>query len=198
MRTKVSSWLTPIWRRTQTRRDGDPKHITPTEADQHRPDRSPTTKACSNAPARRPEASMMTCSARIPSTIGNGSAILFRHWARSVQQRLLNDARPRRAWILCKTAQNAVRTGPTPVLSFTERRTDDDERSAQRNRALNRIQATTIRNVWPCGERDMATTATLPDREAEELETRSGPPTKWSLAICKLACRTVDFFLNKL
>ena len=44
----------------------------------------------------------------------------------------------------------------------------------------------------------MATTATLPDREAEELETRSGPPTKWSLAICKLACRTVDVFLNKL
>jgi hypothetical protein len=59
-------------------------------------------------------------------------------------------------------------------------------------------QATTIRNVLPCGERDMATTATLPDREAEELETRSGPPTKWSLAICKLACRTVDVFLNKL
>jgi hypothetical protein len=55
-----------------------------------------------------------------------------------------------------------------------------------------------IRNVLPCGELNMATTATLPDREAEELETRSGPPTKWSLAICKLACRTVDVFLNKL
>jgi hypothetical protein len=27
----------------------------------------------------------------------------------------------------------------------------------------------------------MATTATLPDREAEELETRSEPPMKWSL-----------------
>ena len=80
---------------------------------------------------------------------------------------------------------------PTPVLSFTERRTDDDERSAQRNRALNRIRRTTIRSVLQCGESEITTTATLPDREAEELETRGGPPTKWSLAICKLACRTV-------
>ena len=75
---------------------------------------------------------------------------------------------------------------------------DDDERSVRRNRSLNRIRPTTIRNVLACGERDMATTATLTDREAEELETRSGPPTKSSLAICKLACRTIDVFLNKL
>ena len=59
-------------------------------------------------------------------------------------------------------------------------------------------QARDVRNLLPCGERDMTTTATLPDREAEELETRSGPPTQWSLGICKLACRTVDVFLNKL
>jgi hypothetical protein len=44
----------------------------------------------------------------------------------------------------------------------------------------------------------MTTAATLPDREAEELEIRSGLPTKWSLAICKLDCRTVDVLLNKL
>ena len=87
---------------------------------------------------------------------------------------------------------------PHPSSRSLERRKDDDERSAQRNRVPNRIRPTTIRNGLPCGERDMATTATLPDREAEELETRSGPPTKSSLAICKLACRTVDVFLNKL
>ena len=78
---------------------------------------------------------------------------------------------------------------PHPSSRSLERRTDDDERSAQRNRALNRIRPTTIRNVLPCRERDMATTATPPNREAEERETRSVPPTKWSLAICKLACR---------
>ena len=80
-------------------------------------------------------------------------------------------------------AERGFAQAPHPSSRSLERRTDDDERSAQRNRALNRIRPTTIRNVLPCGERDMTTTATLPDREAEELETRSGPPTKWSFAI---------------
>jgi hypothetical protein len=43
----------------------------------------------------------------------------------------------------------------------------------------------------------MTTTVTLRDREAEELETGNGPPMKWSLQSVRLACRTVDVFLNK-
>ena len=44
----------------------------------------------------------------------------------------------------------------------------------------------------------MTTTATLPDREAEERETRSGAADEMALAIYKLACRTVDVFFNRL
>jgi len=40
-----------------------------------------------------------------------------------------------------KPLRTRFRTGPTPVLSFTERRTDDNERSAQRNRATESDQA---------------------------------------------------------
>ena len=51
---------------------------------------------------------MMTCSARIPSAIGNGSAILFRHLTRSVQQRLFE--------------RHATEEGVDPVQNRSERR----------------------------------------------------------------------------
>ena len=61
-----------------------------------------------------------------------------RRLARSVP-RHLNEPRTKRAWILWKTAKDAVSTGSTPVVFFNEKRTDNEERSTQRHRPLNRI-----------------------------------------------------------
>jgi len=83
----------------------------------------PTTTACANAPsapARRPEASMMTCSARISSAIGNGSAILFRHLARSVQQRLF-ERRVTEEGVdpVQNRSERGFAQAPHPSLSFS-------------------------------------------------------------------------------
>ena len=55
----------------------------------------------------------------------------------------LSDARAKKAWILWKTARTRFLTGSTPVVFFDEKRTDNEERSTQRNRPLNRIMPTT-------------------------------------------------------
>jgi hypothetical protein len=97
------------------------------------------------------------------STLGQSSSAAF------VERRATEEGRGSCA----KPLRTRFRTGPTPVLSFTERGTDNRRAISTRNRALNRIRPTTYRNVLPWGNVDMATTATL-QREAEELETRRG------------------------
>ena len=97
-------------------------------------------RQCNGFPAR---------SQQRPSRRGSGSTTSkcsitndagTRRLTRSVQ-RPLSDARAKKAWILWKTAKGAVSHRLHTRCLFDEKRTDNEERSTQRNRPLNRIMA---------------------------------------------------------
>jgi hypothetical protein len=95
----------------------------------------------------------MTCSARIPSTIGNGSAILFRHLARSVQQRVF-ERRATEEGVdpVQNRSERRFRTGPHPSFSFPkEERTTSVQHSAE-TVALFRCAVASQQNVLICGD----------------------------------------------
>jgi type IV secretory pathway ATPase VirB11/archaellum biosynthesis ATPase len=82
----------------------------------------------------------------------------------------LNDARPKRAWILCKTAQNAgFAQAPHPSFSFPkEERTTSVQHSVE-TVALLRCAVASQQNVLICGDpvtgKEEAMAATISDTD---------------------------------